>query len=89
MELKKVKDFLRVEHDAEDELIEGFITAAEEYVRSSCGADTDFTQKRVETVIFMLVSDMYEQRTAGGKGSYSRSIASMLTQLRIESDESK
>lgn len=86
VDLATAKDFLRVEHNADDKLIELYIDSAKEYVTSACGNNVDFTKKRTETIVLMLVSDYYETRTAYGKGAYSHNVSSMLTQLRLETE---
>lgn len=86
LELSTVKNFLRIEHDEDDELITMYISAAAEYIKSACGNDVDFDSAKVNTVLLMLISDFYEKRTPYGQGSYSRSVASMLTQIRLETE---
>ena len=86
VDLATAKNFLRCEHDEDNELIKIYINAAEEYVKSACGDNVDMKKARVNTVILMLVSDYYETRSACGQGSYSHNVASMLTQIRLETE---
>ena len=86
MELLRVKNFLRVDTDEDDELISAHILTAEEYVKGACGEGCDLNKEKAQTVMLMLIADMYEQRTAYGKGGYSESIKAMLTQLRLETE---
>ncbi len=86
VDLDKAKNFLRVEHDEDDTLIEMYIDAAAGYIKSACGDNVDLNKKKVETVQLMLISDYYENRAATGQGGYSHSVSSMLTQLRLETE---
>lgn len=86
MELGRVKNFLKVEHDEDDELIVVFINSAQDYLKSSCGENVDLEKEKSQTTMLMLIADMYEQRTALGQKGYSESIKAMLTQLRLETE---
>ena len=41
LDLATVKNFLRCEHDEDDELIQMYIESAEDYVKSACGDNVD------------------------------------------------
>lgn len=86
LELAEVKNFLRCEHDEDDELIKMYMSAAEEYVKAACGDTVDLEKAKTRTILLMLISDYYENRTAYGQGSYSHNISSMITQLRLETE---
>lgn len=86
LELTEVKNFLRCEHDEDDELIKMYMSSAEEYVKSACGENVDLEKAKSKTILLMLISDYYEKRTAYGQGSYSHNVVSMLTQLRLETE---
>lgn len=86
LDLATVKNFLRCEHDEDDELIQMYIGAAEDYVKSACGDSVDLEKPKARTVLLMLISDYYENRTAYGQGQYSHNVSSMITQLRLETE---
>ena len=86
LELAEVKNFLRCEHDEDDELIKMYMVSAEDYVQSACGDNVDMEKAKTRTILLMLISDYYENRTAYGQGSYSHNISSMITQLRLETE---
>lgn len=87
MDVAELRNALRIDNDEEDALLLNYLGAAEEYIKAACGETVNLELSRAKTVIIMLVSDMYEQRTAyGGKPDFSRSIAVMLTQLRLETE---
>lgn len=85
--LERAKQFLRIEHDFDDELISSFITAAEKYVKSACGKNVDLDEERAEIVTLMITSDYYECRTPYGQEKYSQNVSTILTQLRLETEE--
>lgn len=83
--LDEIKIFLRIDHDADDEYIEMCKNSAKAYILSACG-DVDFSESKVRMVECMLIADYYENRTLGGKGSYSQAISSMLLQIQLETE---
>lgn len=89
VDLIKIKSFLRIDGDAEDEILKSFRKTAEEYVKSTCGEFVDINCGRAEMAQLMLISDWYENRSAYSTGNYSRAIDSILTQLRLEAAENE
>lgn len=87
MDLTKIKQFLRLDTDAEDILLESYAQAAEEYLKAACGAAIDISGQRAELVQLMLISDWFESRTMYGKGGYSQTIGSILQQLQLETED--
>lgn len=86
LDLATVKNFLRCEHDEDDELIQMYIESAEDYVKSACGDNVDLEKAKSRTILLMLISDYYENRTVYGQGQYSHNVSSMITQLRLETE---
>lgn len=86
IDLKTVKEFLRIDTDAEDVLLEQYIKASERYVKAACGEKVDLSDERAVLVQEMLISDWFENRTMCGKGSYSQNINSMIMQLSLETE---
>ena len=83
--LKYVKTFLRVDDDADDDVITALIDTSVSYCRGAIGENVDFDEPRVELLQCMYIADMYDNRTAySKKGSYSLAVSAMLTQLRLE-----
>ena len=97
IELVKIKQFLRLDTDAEDMLLEQYAQAADQYVLAACGKAVNLSDPRAENVQLMLIADWFENRTMYGqtgynrtmygKIGYSQSISSMLTQLQLETEE--
>ncbi len=86
LDLSVAKNFLKVEHDEDDELISMYINTAEEYLKSACGDNVNTENPKAQTIMLMLISEYYENRTVVGHGNYSSSICSMITQLRLETE---
>lgn len=82
--LEYVKTFLRVDDDADDDVITALIDTSVSYCRSAIGENVDFDEPRVELLQCMYIADMYDNRTAYKKGSYSLAVSAMLAQLRLE-----
>ena len=57
LDLATVKNFLRVEHDEDDELIKIYMDTADEYIKSACGENVDMETAKARTLTLMLVSD--------------------------------
>lgn len=85
--LEEIKQFLRIDTDAEDLLLTKYAEAAEKYIKSACGEAVCMTDPRTDLVQLMLIADWFENRTMYSNGSYSRSINSMMTQLRLEAED--
>ena len=82
--LKETKEYLRVDGDEDDSLIESLINASEEYLKNATGKTFDSTNPLARLFCLVLVVDWYENRglTAGKIGQKIRPVIdSMLTQL--------
>ena len=87
VKLDRIKEFMHIDIDAEDALLNQFAQAAEDYIKSSCGEGADTQSPRAELVQLMLISDWRENRSLYAQGSYSRAIDSILMQIRLEAVE--
>lgn len=84
-ELQLYKDYLRVDTDDEDLLIEGFILAAKDYLRNA-GVKDIAQGDLYDVVVKMLVATFYEQReTAAKQVTIPPIINNFITQLSITS----
>lgn len=77
--LKKVKDNLIIQHDADDELLMGFIRAAVYYAESfqHTGDGYYILQKMsptTEQAVIMLVSHFYESRDGSTGGFFADNV---------------
>lgn len=59
--LQQAKQHLRVEHDDEDDLIQTYIDAAEDWIAKRCGEFEDFPKALVAATL-LFVGDLYENR---------------------------
>lgn len=82
--LKEAKEYLRLDSDEEDTLIESLINAAEVYLKNATGKSLDSTNELARLFCLVLVVDWYENRSyiAGKVGDSARPvIESILAQL--------
>lgn len=86
VDLVKIKQFLHLDTDAEDELLNSYAQAAESYIKAACGKGVNMYDSRAELVQEMLIADWFENRTMYASGSYSQTISSIILQLQLEYD---
>ena len=86
IDLTKIKQFLRLDTDAEDTLLESYSQAAEDYLKAACGSAVNAHDARAELVQLMLISDWFESRSIYGKGGYAQTISSIIQQLQLETE---
>lgn len=81
-----MKDFLRVDSESEDAIIQGFILAAEDYL-AGAGVKANIQGSGLyDTVVKMLVALFYENRdTAEDKVDIPPVINNFITQLATRS----
>lgn len=87
--LQEAKEFLKVDNDIEDSLIQGLITSAEEYIKNATGKVFDSTNELAKLACKLLVSHWYENRSiVGDAKKIEFSLDVILTQLKYcyESD---
>src|SRR5690606_37477552 len=88
--LNEVKQWLRVDHDDEDTILQSMIAAAEEYLRSALPSWIDPAKNQpAKMLILSLVADMYENRDtiadvryAAQLAGYRQTIQSLIAQLK-------
>ena len=91
MTIEDVKNYLRVDHDDDDELIELMMAAAEEFIIGACGK-FDETKRKARLVYLAAVQNLYDNRTLTSTSTQGYSVSSnmslmmrsMLSQLQIE-----
>lgn len=86
LELTEVKNFLRIDFDDDDALLEHYIQTAEEYVKSACGENVNLEKSKAKTIMLMLIGDYYESHSPYGQQKYSQNISTLLLQLQLETD---
>ena len=69
--IEEVKAHLRIQHDEEDELIEGFIAQAEAVAEDYCRVQfTDPAPEPVRLAVLLMVSHYYENRDNSDRQVY-------------------
>lgn len=81
--LEKAKDFLRVDTDYQDALIQSLIDAAVAYIEDTTGMTAENqTSPIVETLQAFLVANWYENRENGGDMAGSTTILSLIKTVK-------
>lgn len=87
LDLKKTKEFLRVEFEEEDVFIETLIEASEIYLKNATGKDFNSENNLAVLYCSILVNDWYSNRELVIQGSVSNkvrfSLQSILLQLKL------
>ncbi len=87
--LDSVKEYLRIDSDAEDDLLERFMTTAEAYLQGGVTnynanlADPKFSAL-ADLVKLSLITEMYENRSPGsGLTDFSFTVRSIISQMQF------
>ena len=91
MELSAVKEYMRVDENDDDSMIQLMMGAAEEYIKSAVGR-FDETNPKVKLLYMAAVQDMYDNRqliAVNSEGSgvsqhFRNMFQSIVTQLQAE-----
>lgn len=94
MPLEEVKNYLRVDIDDDDLLIENCLTAATAYLKNATGweyHETDEEGNKIDCelekiFILQLVADMYEKRQAAVAKNVGFTYQSTILQLQLKHD---
>lgn len=92
IELQEVKDYLRVDIEEDDPLLETLIIAAVEYLKNATGKEYPATDEEGNAIKYelekiylkLLIAYWYENRTPAGKvgEEFSQMIKSLMLQLQ-------
>lgn len=66
MDISKIKKYLRVDHSEEDDIIEGFVIAAKQYL-TNAGVEEQPENELYNIVVQMLTALFYESRGTNTK----------------------
>lgn len=88
MDIEKVKKYLRIDYDGEDEEIQEFIAAAEEYLENA-GVKRRNNSSLYNLAVKLLVSNWYSNRIPIGTVTQTMeySLSRILLQLQLGDDE--
>ncbi|MCW4679979.1 head-tail connector protein [Bacillus pumilus] len=82
-ELEKAKKYLRIDGDAEDDLILHFIAAAKEYITNATGLKFPNSSARAELAVMSFTTHWYENRQISGTTSNLDGVlTTMVNQLK-------
>jgi uncharacterized phage protein (predicted DNA packaging) len=82
--LQEVKEYLRVDGDVEDRLIESLIIAGHAFIKNATTPDIDTESELYKTALKILVTHWYENREPTGKaGNIPFSLTDILIQLSL------
>ena len=62
MKLSVIKEYLKIDFDDDDRLLEMLLGAARKYLFDAVGYKPDETDERVKLLLLVLISDWYEHR---------------------------
>lgn len=85
LDLQDVKEWLRVDHDEDDSIIESIIKSSIQYLENATGKNFDESNELAKQFCLFLISDWYENRQYMGEkvGEKVRFIIqSILAQLK-------
>lgn len=82
--LEEAKEYLKIEHDEEDTLVQSLIIAAENYIKNATGIEFDDTNELAKLAIKLLVVNWYENReiNTDKANKLAFSLDVILTQLK-------
>lgn len=90
MDKQEVKEYLRVDFDEDDRIIEQMMAAAENYIIAAVGK-YDSDNEKANMLYLALVQDLYDNRTLmvteQQKKRMSYTFASIILQLQLQSQE--
>lgn len=93
--LKEVKEFLKIDYDDEDSLIEELIEVAESYLYGATGKYFDSSNKKAKLYCKVLINEWYKDRSLTMSSTKNLSVTekirytlqSILLQLKYSGDE--
>lgn len=88
MELTLIKQFLKVDFDDDDNIIELMANVATDYISAAVGS-CNYEDARVRLLALVIITELYEKRSysvekAGTKAQYT--IRSIIAQLQAEQE---
>lgn len=83
MDIDTVKEYLRIDDDADDYVIEMMIAAAKEYIKDAVGR-CDEQNPKTKMLFFMLMQDFYENRVLVAKESDKQRLAHVVGSIVLQ-----
>lgn len=84
MELQELKNYLRVDFEDDDPLIQSLQVAAEQYI-TNAGITKDYTMELYKLAVKLLVGHWYDNREVVGQAQkLAYSLESIIVQLKYQ-----
>lgn len=85
--LEEVKNYLHVDFDDDDEILQSLIAAADEYLRGAVNPNYDIMSERAKMLSLIVISDLYDNRGISDKasGNVRKLVEDFSLQLKLES----
>ena len=81
MHIDAVKEYLRIDDDADDMTIELMMNAAKEYIKDAVGK-CDEKNPKTQMLFMLIIQDLYENRVLTVKQRLTHVVESMVLQLQ-------
>lgn len=87
--LDDIKNYLRIDYDEDDRLLQSLTVVAESYIRDAVTnldeVIKDYRElERVKLLIAVMVQELYDNRESTEKREYSYTVRALLTQLQTK-----
>lgn len=86
--LDLTKQFLRIDGNFEDDLINSLVLSAKTYLHNATGKQFDKENKTHEMIVLLLVTRWYENRNLIGSDDLDYTLKSLILQADLEPTES-
>lgn len=85
--LEEVKNYLHVDFDDDNEILQSLIAAADEYLRGAVNPNYDTMSERAKMLSLIVISDLYDNRGISDKasGNARKLVEDFSLQLKLES----
>ena len=85
--LKDVKSYLHIDFDDDDDILQGLILTADEYLRGAVNPNYDTMSERAKMLSLVVISDLYDNRGISDKasGNVRKLVEDFSLQLKLES----
>lgn len=93
MDLATVKEYLKIDFDDDDRILEMLLGSARRYVLDAVGYQPDEADERVQLLLLVLVSDWYEHREYTSSQKVSQkvryTVRSIVLQLQYSEEQNQ
>ena len=84
--LDLTKEFLRIDGNFEDNLIESLMLSAQSYLYNATGKQFDKANETHKLIVLLLTTHFYENRNITETDNIDNMLKSMLLQVELEDD---